>query len=397
MSTAGSLLALDTQLQSERVPERSLAYSIDLHVELWEPDLSEPFEDVTEFVDASASSISYSAAATPRHTARLRWSGQVDWNAYRVKLLVTLTDDETRESYTESMGFYTCDRWVEVKGTTPSVYETHLTDVTGMFDQPIGYTYVVDKGSNIVTAMQAARDAAFTWHPSVAVTADAPLGPQLQLPLAQTALHTTNTDIFPHDKTWWFVISFLADTAGYQPPYMTRDGVVVVEESARTASSIGLPSGAFASITEGARLTTDLQLHPNQWVIYGDIGDPDVDAPGAATTAIISQTDIAATEGAHSFASRGRRYLRRVYSIPAASLSSSSYDRATAFELEANDLIRRDRESVNTITFMLAPIASLWHNEVAELPDIGATGLWRITDWELPLNGDPMRCKAVKI
>lgn len=401
--TLATLDWLDDRDTDEGISDGSLVYDIDLRAELWEPDLSAPFEDVSEWLSLTGSSITYADRAAVRHTARLRWSGTVDWNAYRIKLFVDVRDRESGSTHTAAMGVYAVDQWHETLGTDPATYETECVDLMALLDQPVGITYTVPTGTSYPVAIKDAVEAASQWNRFEPAGADAPVGPSVRVAVNDDDAYVVGSRIAPlgEQHTWLDIISHLCEGAGYRQPWIDRDGIIVVDAQRSTAETIqSYADSPLTVLAEGARVTTDLRLRPNQWVIYGELVEPTIEGPAHASTLLLTHTDLPAATGEHSFDARGRRVLRKVYALDAAAQRAdlaAGYERSTAFTRAAARLIDADREATRRIAMRIAPTTRLWHDDVIWLRSAGGgSGYWRVTDWSLPFTGAPMTVRAVR-
>lgn len=406
---AGTLDALDDRDADETITRRALATKLDLRVELWHPDLSGPFEDISEWVSLTGSSLAYDDRASVRHTGTLRFDAEVDWNAYRLAVYVDIANVETGGTHTAAMGVYLVDGWRQVIGTEPRQYDVDIVDLMAVLDTPIGATYAVAAGTSYRQAIIDVAAAAGGWSRFEPAGAAAPLAPPVEVAADTTDAYVVGSRIIElgGGHTWLDVLSHLAEGGGYRQPYSRRDGTIVVDAARELATTTTI-SSATAHPVVGVNIerTTDLRLRPNQWVIVGQVIDPSVASPGQTETMLLTHTDLQTTTGEHSFTARGRRVVRRVYQLDAPATSSDvagGYERSSVFARAAARLVEADREAVESLRFSLTPTTTLWHNDVIELPEVaaaghfGVEGRWRVTDWQLPLDGRPMTVRATKV
>lgn len=399
-----TLDALDDRDTDETISDSSLVYDLDVRAELWEPDLSAPYEDISEWLSVSGSSVSYADAAAVRHTARLQWSGKVDWNKYRIKLFVDIVDREQKfVRHTASMGVYIVDAWSETLGTSPSTFETECVDLMALLDQPVGSTYTVPTGTDYTHAIRDAIEAASSWNRFAPLNVEDPIGPRVRVAVNDDEAFVVGSRIVPvaENHTWLDIVNHLCEGAGYRRAYVDRDGVIVVDAERLTTESVTLDyTDAMTVIAEGTKVTTDLRLRPNQWVIFGELVEPSIPGPAHAQTLLLHQTDAQASTGEHSFESRGNRVVPRVYSIDAASQLAdlvTGFDRSTAFSRAAARLIDDDRESTHQMTMRMAPTTRLWHGDLLRLTNAGnGSGYWRVVEWSLSFDGSPMSVRLVR-
>lgn len=387
----------------ESISDSTLAYDVDVRLELWQPDLSAPFEDITEWLILEGSSLVYADRAAVRHTARLRFSAQLDWNYYRIKVFVDLSNRERNQFHTAAMGVYAVESWTQTLGTDPPIYDVECVDVTALLDQPLGVTYEVPTGTSYPQAIRDAAAAAGEWNRFEPANADPPIAPRVRVSVNDDDAFVVGSRIVPvgESYTWLDVISHLCRAAGYRPPYVDRDGDIIIDAERATTEAVTLDyDDPHSVIVDGAKVTTDLRLRPNQWVIYGDLVEPSIDGPAHASTLLLTHTDLQASTGPHSFAARGNRVIRRVYALDAAAQQAelaAGYTRSQAFNRAAAKLIDSDREATQQMTARIAPTTRLWHGDVIRITNAGnGSGYWRVVEWTLTFDGQPMRLRLVR-
>ena len=194
--------------------------------------------------------------------------------------------------------------------------------------------------------------------------------------------------------TWLSVIETLAREANYRQPWITREGVITIDESKDYTPSIVLPDGNNAVIDPAIERVQDSWSQPNQWIMIAQSADPNMPLPSGegTTTTYVRTNNIPTSFG--SFINRGRRLIRSVQSFSAVAESQTQLDQT--FEQQARRRIEEEIQGGDNIRFSMVPNPGFWHGDVFTLPGI-AEGAWLVQKFNLPFDGNNMTVEAYKV
>lgn len=381
----------------------SLDWTISLQATLLDANLNS-LEDITDLLIPEECSVQYDVSRRIRNTAVLAFNRNRDWFQYKVKLTMTVTDNETGESRHDHLGVYVIETVQTSYDEDDEDIICQAYDLFAAMDTPIGFDYTVDEGTSYPDAIKQVFDDMASWYGEQAAQPvdragiETPVGVPYSVSYGSGSspplVIGTRVWMTNQSYTWLSVIETLAKEANYRKPWITRDGVVTVDESKDFAATIVLPVDEYNVIAPEVERVQDGWGTPNQWIMLAETADPDVPLPaGEETTTTYVRTNLIENTFS-SYQNRGRRIIRSVQTW--ATVAKSQQELDDKFEQQARRLIQEDIIGGDRVKFSMVPNPGLWHGDVIRLSGI-IEGDWLVQKWSLPFDSSNMTVEAVKI
>jgi hypothetical protein len=325
--------------------------------------------DLTDFF--AGGSVSRSNYATLHATATLSLSTELDWGTAIVRPYLTATDGTLTGRWNE--GAYLTSSPATGISETPITHEISGYDILHWLNTPIGEAYVVNAGTDYLTAVE-------TILTTQGVTAY-----QIDQQAAGTVLPAAKVWAFSDSTTWLNVINDLLASVGYMGIYSDWDGRLRVEPyqlpTDRAAEWLYDSTPEVSMMARKRTLTRDTFNSPNRWVFHWS-QPPEGAQPveGAGVYTFVNELN-----GPTSVAARGRVISARPQAIDVV-------DQA-ALVAAAQISIDADLRLSSTLDVETFPNPLHWHFDRMTIndPGVGAIAELLSVNWTLPLDGGDMR------
>lgn len=334
--------------------------TVDVGCDLWTGD---GWEDITDVLDPSGSSVELGSFRTIHRTCKLRVGRDLEWGDARVRLRMTLTGGG--DSFEAPLGVFLLSTPERVAGVHPKTFDVDGYDLLEVLDQPHGETFEVAAGTGYLEAARTLVEAAGL----TVVFAD-----------EQADRTLTTARVWPLDvqTTTLSIVNDLLAAVGFRGLHMTADGTAQslpylapadrAPEWLYDADDDATTVGAFRTAVQ------DFFDAPNRLVAVSD--DP-ANPVGPVTLDNVS-------DGPTSQDARGRV-------IPTvARFEAADVDGLTA---QAEELFAELSNVASEYELDVGPNPFHGHMDVVTFRDVDL-GVWRrcvVRSWELPLDGSDMR------
>jgi hypothetical protein len=327
--------------------------------------------------DLVGGTISHKNSATIHGTASLSLSRALTWGSDRVRPYMTLTDPATGRSGRWNLGVYVMATPKAPFGESPATYSVSGSDKLYLLGGPVGDSYSVAAGANVLTAVTTAITAGSGVSGSQVIldgTASASTLPAARVwPLGGSGGSATA------GFTWLDIVNDLLGMVGYQNLWCDWDGKYrsgpAQDPAVRSSEYTFSADDGLATLVGPARtVTADLWQAPNWWRFIGQSwASTPAEGNGFYTVQNLSS-------GPASQQAVGRVVKKVVY-LQAA-------DQASLVNL-GNIQVAQDKAVVTSVAVNLAPMPAQWHLDVATYVDsaVGATMKVATSDWTLDLGG----------
>lgn len=326
--------------------------------------------DISDDLVAAGSKVSHNNIATIHGTATLNIARMLTWGAQRARPYMTLTDLDTGLSARWNLGVYVLATPTRPVGLTPETYQVTGSDKLYLLNGPVGDSYSVASGANVLAAAKAAITAA---DPAAVVVFDgsaasATLPNALTWPLASSTI-----------STWLDVVNGLLKTISYQPVWCDWNGAY--RSGPLQDPAVRSPEFAFTAddslttiVGQNRTLTADLWNAPNWWRFV---------AQNWATTPTEGNGQYTVqnpSSGPASQAAVGRT-VRKVMYLNAADQAS--------LQALGDQQVAADKRVVQSFQVNLGPMPAQWHLDVVSYTDSAAGGSMKVAtqSWSLNLDG----------
>lgn len=320
--------------------------------------------------DLDSGSIAHNNTATIHGTCTLNISQQLTWGVQRVRPYMTLTDPDSAMAARWNLGVYVMATPTQPVGTVPEIFQVTGSDKLYLLDGPVGDSYSVAAGADILTAVSdAITSGSGDTHIVLDGSAAGSTLPTAKVwPLAQSTV-----------STWLDVVNDLLKMVSYQPLWCDWNGYY--RSGPLLDPSVRSPEFAFSAddllatiVAENRTYTADLWQAPNWWRF---VGQNWATAPVEGNGQYTVQN---ASDGPASQAAVGRT-VKKVLFLSAADQAS--------LQAQGDLQVATDKQVVQTVTAMLSPMPAQWHLDVASYVDAALGGIMKVatSQWQLDLSG----------
>lgn len=320
-------------------------------------------EDISD--DLTRGSVSRNCYGAVHGSCRLQITRALTWGKDRVRPYMTVSDGAISARF--NLGVYVLTTPTTRRGEEPTTYDVDGYDVLHLLQDGPGDTYVVTAGT---TYLQAVRDVVTASGVGATVRLD---GTRQDTTVPATMVWALTAD----GPSWLDIINDLLAAIGYDRVSADWDGVLRSGPFADPATrpvewTFDTADDATNIVGENRTLTEDVWSGPNKWrFVRSRMATTPVEGDGLYT--VTNQSD-----GPTSIDSLGRTRIKVVF-LDAA-------DQAT-FVAQGNKIVAEDRQVTRTFDLNVDPLPALWHRDVVQLVDAGASDKSVIAAWTLNLDG----------
>jgi hypothetical protein len=342
----------------------------------------ELFDDTDTFVadissDLVSGTVSHNNTATIHGTASLSLSRELTWGSDRVRPYMVLTDAATGRTARWNLGMYVLATPTVPVGVNPATFSVSGSDKLYLLAGPVGDSYSVAAGANVLSAVTDAITAG-SGIASSQVILDGTASPST-LPNARVWPLYNGEGGTQTAYTWLDVVNELLGMVGYQKLWCDWDGVYRSgpAQDAATRSSEYVFSADDPLVTlvgESRTVTKDLWQAPNWWRFIGQSW-PSTPSEGNGIYTVQNVSDGPASQQAVG------RTVRKVVYLQAA-------DQPSLVNL-GDVQVAQDKAVVMSVAVAMAPMPAQWHLDVASYIDAAAGGSMKVatSTWTLDLTG----------
>jgi hypothetical protein len=324
--------------------------------------------DLTTYL--TGGEVSRASYADLHGSANLLLETELDWGTAIVRPFMNLTDGVTLLRF--NLGaYYTSSPTIEVEAS-PVLHTVIGIDIIDGLNDPLGETYVVDKGESYLdTVEQIFLQRGFTAY-------------SIDWSAVDSVLPSPKVWLLDDHTTWLNVVNELLGGVGYQGVWSDWDGALraqrYISPSLRASEFEYDVSEMTGMMEESRSIELDFYKVPNRWVFFRTNtteGFTPIEGNGVYT--FVNQAD-----GPTSVTGRGGRVITKTLGIDAV-------DQAA---LVASGTVTIDADSTTNakMTLHTSPNPLHWHFDrvTVDDPAMGITQDALTTQWTLPLNGEPM-------
>lgn len=327
--------------------------------------------DISEHLIPEGSSVSSAAYATVHRTCRLRLSTELPWASTLLRPFMTLSHGALTARF--DLGVYEPGTPEDVAGEDPQTWDVEGYDRLSRLRWAIGSTYRVAASSGALTAVSAAITAA---------QEDA-LGVVLEGIGADPTL--TSDWVWPiaADSTWLRVCNDLLGSVGYRGIWCDwlgryRSEPYLSPSVRGTEWTYHADDPSLSIIEDGRRRARDIFPVPNRWVFVRRNIDQAAPADGDGI-AVFDNVDVGPASR-NAFAGKIRTEVVEV--------DAESH---AALEAQGRRIVEAAMGVATYLEVSTSPNPLHWHFDAVRLRDGPEDSRWLVTDWDLPLDGSPMR------
>ncbi len=329
--------------------------------------------DATEWLEPAGSWVTWEARTGIHRRCQLRFTRDLDWGAVLAAPYLTLTDGTNTARF--DVGQFFCHQPSrDVDGSGEDTRTVQGLDRLEALNTPIGYSYVVESGSD--TSVEAV----------LAILAEADPSHRVLVADADAASMLAEPRVWELDArhTWLHVANALLKADGYQALWTDHRGryrISRYQPPIDRATEWDYDTADARTILHPRRREEQSWWEvPNRWIFVRDRTSAGVTSgtDGSDGRLVVDNTD----DGPTSQTQRGlvRTAIVRVDATDAAALAAQAADRVAADQ----QLIRRRQLNVE-------PNPLHDHLDVVQLVDDElVTGKALVTGWTLPLENAPM-------
>lgn len=324
-------------------------------------------EDVSDALQGG--SVSHNNYARIHSTCRLVVQDDVlDFGSDRVRVFMTLSNGSIEARF--DLGTYLLSTPKRRVGEYPTTYEVEGYGVLTFLDNPVGQTYEVEAGTNVVEAVRSILDAQGAGTPRF---------------VEESALTLATARVWPLDEgtTWLLIVNDLLSSIGYRGLWEDWTGRYRSEpyqSPKNRAAEWYYDSDVRTSILhEDGEVEADFFDTPNRWVFVRQDPGGTLSEPGTPDVyEVTNQSDGPTSIDARGFERSRVRFLDAVDAV--------------ALQLQGDSIVDRDKRLDRTYKVATEPNPLHWHFDVVTLHDVDVGSVPKLVshEWTLDLTGGEM-------